>query len=91
MAKASRDKGARGELAFAKAIGGIKMPLSGAIKGFEGDVQALNLRWQVKTRKGGFKLLYDYMKGHDALAVKQDFHDWLVIMPVETLLSLLDS
>jgi len=89
MGKSQREKGARVELAFAKAIGGKKVPLSGAVEGYEGDVVALGLTWQVKARKGGFKLIYDSLKGHDALAIKQDYRDFLVVMPVETLLNLI--
>jgi Holliday junction resolvase len=89
MSRKEREKGLRAEREFAKAIGGERVPLSGAAGGeFTGDVVALNLKWQVKVRKGGFKLIYEALKGHDALAIKQDRHGWLVVMPVDTLLNL---
>ena len=91
MSKSQREKGARGEREFAHLIGGQKIPLSGAVAGYIGDVKGLGLIWQVKTRKGGYKLIYDALKGHDALAIKQDYHEWLVVMPVETLYKLLDA
>jgi len=57
------------------------MPLSGAVKGFEGDVRGIGLIWQVKVRANGFKRLYDWLKGHDALAIRSDRHEWLAVLP----------
>jgi len=91
MGASQRRKGAVGELAFAKAIGGVKVPLSGAVEGYEGDVVAMGLKWQVKVRGNGFKSLYEWLKGHDALGLRADRHGWLVVMPVETLWKLLDK
>ena len=92
MNVSERRKGLNAERDFAKKIGGKRVPLSGAAGGeYTGDVKALGLRWQCKVRHGGFKLVYDSLKGHDALAIKQDYHDWLVVMPVETLLNMLPA
>ena len=88
-----RRKGIDAELAFAKAVGGKRVPLSGAVTGYPGDVKALGLTWEVKQRKnaGGWKQLAEWLKGRDALALKQPYHEWLVVIPLETFLNLLDS
>jgi len=91
MGRSQRRKGAEGERAFARAIGGVKVPLSGAVEGYEGDVTGLGLSWQVKVRGDGFKTLYQWLKGHDALGLRADRKPWLVVMPVETLWKMLDK
>ena len=89
MGRREREKGLRAEREFAKAIGGERVPLSGAAGGsYTGDVIGVGLRWEVKVRKGGFKFLYESLKGKDALAVKHDFAGWLVVMPLELFLGL---
>ena len=90
MGRSQREKGYRGEAAFAHAIGGKRVPLSGAVEGYEGDVTGMGLSWQVKVRGDGFKSLYEWLKGHDALGLRADRRGWLVVMPVETLWKLLD-
>lgn len=93
MGKASRNKGKRGELEFAKLIGGKRVPLSGAQDGFEGDVLGIGLKWEVKRRKDGFKTLYKWLENErekpDALALKADRKPWLVVMELDTFLKLL--
>src|SRR5690625_3530045 len=90
MGKASRDKGGRGEREFAALIGGERVPLSGAAGGsYTGDVTGLGMRWEVKRRKDGFKELYKWLDGAGALAVRADRKEWLVVMPLETLLEML--
>ena len=67
----SKNKGSRTELEFSKLTGGYKIPLSGALGGvFKGDVEALNLRWECKARKDGFKQIYTWLNGVDAVALK---------------------
>ena len=90
MGASQRRKGAVGELAFAKAIGGKKVPLSGAVEGYDGDVVGMGLKWQVKVRGNGFKSLYEWLKGHDALALRADYRGWLVVVPLEKLQEMLD-
>ncbi|PSL41720.1 hypothetical protein B0H94_11833 [Salsuginibacillus halophilus] len=85
MGKASKEKGSRRELEFAKLMGGTKTPLSGAVGGeYSNDVKALGLEWEVKARKEGWKTLYDLLEDEreqpDALALKADRKDWLVVM-----------
>ena len=91
--KKSRNKGQRREREFAKLIEGRRIPLSGAQKGFENDVEGLGIRWEVKARKNGFQTLYKWLEDErekpDALALKADRKPWLVVMEVETLLRLL--
>lgn len=92
MGKAQRDKGARREREFAKLVGGERVPLSGAAGGsYTGDVKALGLTWECKTRKNGFKQLYDWLEGKDALAIKADRKEWLAVIPVKKLLQLLEG
>lgn len=87
MGKASRDKGARSEREFAALIGGERVPLSGAAGGsFKGDVQGLGMLWEVKRRANGFKQLYDWIEDVDALAVRADRKEWLVVIPLERFL-----
>jgi len=91
MSNTSKQKGSAAERAFATAIGGERVPLSGALKQLPGDVKALGLTWEIKQRRGGtgWKLLNEWLKGKDALALHQPYHGWLVVMPLETFLNLL--
>ena len=88
MPNRRKQKGSRGEREFAALIGGSKVPLSGAVPGLPGDVKGPDGKiWQVKrfgpsTR--GFKMLYHWLEDHDALAVRQDHEQWLVVVPLET-------
>jgi hypothetical protein len=95
MGRSQKQKGNRREREFAKLIGGSRIPLSGAAKhaGQEhtGDVAGLGLRFEVKARKNGFKTLYQWLdqEGIDALALKADHREWLVVMPIGKLMKLL--
>lgn len=87
MTSPQKRKGGRGELEFAKRIGGTKTPLSGALGGdLRGDVVGLGLIWECKMRADGFKQLYKWLDNRDALALKADRKEWLVVMPLETYL-----
>lgn len=91
MGKRSRDKGARAEREFAKLISGERVPLSGAAGGsYTGDVVGLGLKWEVKRRADGFRELYKWLDGKDALAVRADRREWLVVMPLERFMELLE-
>jgi Holliday junction resolvase len=88
--KGPRAKGLRRERELARILDGERVPLSGAAGGsFAGDVDALGLRWEVKARRDGFRSLYAWLEGVDALAVRSDRHDWLVVMPIGRFLDLL--
>lgn len=86
MGMAERRKGQRAERELARILGGERVPLSGAAGGqFAGDVEALGLRWEVKVRANGFRQLYGWLEGRDALALRADRREWLVVLRVETL------
>jgi hypothetical protein len=80
----SKQKGNRTEREFAKLIGGERVPLSGAVGGkYSGDVIGLGLTWECKARKDGFKQLYKWLDSEsDALAIKADRKEWLVVVPL---------
>lgn len=83
MGKAQRDKGLRSEREFAKLIGGERVPLSGAAGGsYTGDVIGMGMTWECKVRADGFKQLYMWLGSNDALAVKADRKEWLVVVPL---------
>jgi hypothetical protein len=91
MGRKSRDKGLRGEREFAELVGGRRVPLSGAQRGFENDVLIETptglLKAEVKRRKGGFGTLYTWLEDErerpDIVAFRADRKDWLVCMSVE--------
>jgi hypothetical protein len=90
----SRDKGQRREREFAKLIQGERIPLSGAAGGrFGNDVEGLGLKFEVKARKNGFQTLYKWLEDErekpDALALKADRKDWLVVMKLDKFIELM--
>lgn len=92
MGRSERRKGVEAEREFARLIGGERVPLSGAAGGrYAGDVIGLGLRWECKRRRDGFKQLYDWLDGADALAVRADRKPWLVVMPLETLMEIVEA
>lgn len=95
MGKSQRDKGQRREREFAKLIGGHRVPLSGAQEGYSNDVIGLGLEWEVKSRKTGFKTLYDWVLDErekpDAIALKVDNKPWLVCMTLEQFKELMEK
>ncbi|MCH8346569.1 MAG: helix-turn-helix domain-containing protein [Chloroflexi bacterium] len=91
MGLSQRQKGLRREREFAQLTGGKRVPLSGAAGGeYTGDVKALGMTWEVKARAAGFRELYKWLDGSDALALKADRQEWLVVLPYETLRAMLD-
>ena len=87
MGKSQRDKGQRREREFAELINGKRVPLSGAQEGYSNDVIGLGMEWEVKSRKDGFKTLYDWVlderENPDAVAIKVDRKPWLVCMTLD--------
>jgi hypothetical protein len=84
MGKSQRDKGSRREREFAALVNGERVPLSGACGGsYTGDVVGLGMLWEVKARKDGFAMLYRWLEGNDALALKADRKPWLCVLPLE--------
>lgn len=98
MGKASRDKGLRFERSLVNAcqdqgIGAERIPLSGAAGGsFCGDVsipvQGSDRKFECKSRKDGFKQIYDWLPGNYALAIKHDRADTLVVLRLSDFLTL---
>ena len=91
----SRRKGQSAEREFAKLIGGIRVPLSGAQQGYGNDVVGLGLEWEVKRRKSGFKQLYEWIEDDrekpDAIALRTDKKQWLVCMTLDRFKELMDE
>jgi Holliday junction resolvase len=90
--RASRQKGNRFERAIVKllqdsGIGAERVPLSGSAGGsYQGDltvpVLARDLRIEAKARANGFRELYTWLEGRDALIVKADRREPLVVIPL---------
>lgn len=93
MGASERRKGLDGEREFARLIGGKRVPLSGAAGGdFSGDVvDSRGWRWEVKRRRDGWRELYAWLDGADAVAIRADRKGWLVVLPLETLLRVVDE
>lgn len=84
----SKQKGNRTEREFAKLIGGQRVPLSGAVSGYKGDVKGLGMTWECKARRDGFKQIYKWLEGADALAIKADRKPRLVVIPINKFLDI---
>ena len=90
--RASRDKGNRFERAIVKllqdrGLGAERIPLSGSAGGsFSSDVTlpliGRDLAIECKSRANGFLKLYAWLEGRDALIIKADRRDALVVMPL---------
>ena len=97
MGKSQREKGARLERKVrarheADGILCLKVPLSGAVAGFKGDlIVADKWRAEVKGRgKGqGFKLITNWLGDNDMLFLLEDRKDPLVVLPWTTYKQLL--
>lgn len=91
MGKFSKDKGVRVERSFvnklkAAGIAAQRVPLSGAMDNYKGDI---TLPWlhesinaEVKGRADGFKEIYKWIKPHKLLFLKADNQDGLAVMRV---------
>jgi Holliday junction resolvase len=85
----SRDKGNRVERAIVRALqnkglGAERVPLSGSAGGsYIGDltvpILGVDRIVEVKTRKDGFRELYSWLEDRDALVVKADRREPLVV------------
>src|ERR1700730_10414282 len=90
--RASRDKGNRLERAVVRllqdrGLGAERIPLSGSAGGsFSGDVTTpligRDLTIECKSRANGFLKLYSWLEGRDALIIKADRRDALVVLPL---------
>lgn len=96
MGKRQRDKGARGERELAELLGGRRIPLSGAMRGYANDVELPNgMKVEVKRRANGFKQLYDWVYDErekpDMVAIRTDRKPWIIAMPIETYIKLTEG
>jgi hypothetical protein len=68
-------------------LAAARVPLSGAMAGYPGDLLLPLLGVQrvveVKVRRDGFKPLYDWLENRDLLIVKADRLPPLVVVPLQ--------
>ena len=99
MSRSQRLKGVNAERELVRYFRDVRgyharrVPLSGALAHEKGDViievPALDgdgvnrTTFEAKVRKDGFKQLYDWIDGHDALAIRADRKGWLIVTRVE--------
>jgi len=100
MRKIGRQKGRRGEYEIRDRIrkAGIeceRVPVSGSAEGFKGDIwfriEDVVYKGEVKRRKSGFTTLYKWIEGKDALFLRDDFKDWIVVLPLDVFLNIVNS
>jgi len=98
MSKMQRDKGNRFERAIVNAfkannIEAKRVPLSGATNFAKGDVLAegkgKTYQLELKARQNGFKQLYGWIDGNDALVIKADRQEALVVLPLSEFINLI--
>jgi hypothetical protein len=90
--RASRDKGNRFERAIVRllqdaGLGAERVPLSGSASGsYSGDltvpILGRDLVVEAKARAKGFSQIYSWLQGRDALVIRADRRDALVILPL---------
>ena len=90
--RASRDKGNRLERAVVhllqdRGLGAERVPLSGSAGGsYSGDltvpILGRDLVVEAKARAKGFSQIYSWLEGRDALIIKADRRDALVVLPL---------
>ncbi|MFE8704121.1 hypothetical protein ACFYKX_26490 [Cytobacillus sp. FJAT-54145] len=92
MGKMQRDKGARVEREIANFLGGKRIPLSGMTSNVKGDIEAYGMKFEVKAKKDGFKMIYSYLEkdNMDAAIIKADRKEALVILPISKFKELMD-
>lgn len=92
MGKSQRQKGYRNErnlvhIFRAYGIPAQRVPLSGGTPFAKGDVEAeiAGEKWRIesKVRGAGFKQIYSWLQGNDALVVRADRQEALVIIPLK--------
>ena len=96
--KAARQKGDRLErlvvgIFSESGIEAKRMPLSGSVEGFAGDVRlrvnGSELTGECKSRAASFGNLYRWIKGYDFLALKRDRDEALIVIEARKLASIL--
>lgn len=100
MGKAQRNKGIRAERTFvnvfkAHGIKAERIPLSGGTSYAKGDIEieVAGEKWKVesKVRAKGFKQIYDWITGMDALIIKADYQEAIISMPLRKFLSIIQN
>lgn len=97
--KGARSERALVNLLREHGLDAVRVPLSGACDGFKGDVLVRGRFWgddgfdkqdfdpplkiESKVRANGFKQIYNWLDGNDALAIKADNKEWLVVVPLK--------
>ena len=79
--KKSNRKGKRREREAAKLLGGVRVPMSGALDGHPNDVILPNgWRTEVKARRSGCAFLYRWLEESDVVAFRDPDGSWLYAM-----------
>ncbi len=93
MGKMQRDKGARVEREMSKYLGGERIPLSGMTSFVKGDIDSYGMKFEVKAKKDGFKIIYSYLEkdNMDGAIIKADRKEALVILPISTFKELMEK
>lgn len=88
-------KGADFERAVAKALSGQRVPLSGAVAAFPGDVVAeiggARRRIECKKRGTGFKSIYGWLRDNYALVIGADRQEPLIVLRLADFVELTDE
>jgi Holliday junction resolvase len=90
MSSPERRKGSAAERQLVKLLraagrSASRVPLSGQVTGYKGDVVIVNddgtrTVIEVKVRGDGFRQLYKWLAANDALAIKADRREWLIVV-----------
>ncbi len=101
MSSSSKIKGSRVEREAVRALSVLgeaeKVPLSGALENYPGDVWWFlgeeKLIIEVKARKDGkgFTQLNKWKKGADMLLLKENYKDFMVYISLEKMLELINA
>jgi hypothetical protein len=97
MGKSQRDKGCRFERECVNTakefnLDAKRVPLSGAVEGFKGDVIIEGLTYECKSRKDSpFTQLYKWLKGNCGLIITSDKKERLIVIPYKDYLELLEK
>ncbi len=84
MSKSPKRKGDRGEREICELLGGERSYWQPDKRGDVVDVPYIGCV-EVKRRKDGFKQIYQWIQDVDAVAIRADRRDWLVVLPAEDL------
>ena len=96
--RSSREKGIRAERRIVDELREVgldayRIPLSGSVAGFKCDVElrlpGRKLHLESKARKGRFGWFYKWLKDADALVIKKDCNQPLIVMRLTDFASLL--